>query len=178
MSVTLTTLQFVVGVLGTSAAGSLITYFLGGRRNAIDARRNGYSVAMDRLVSWQEYAYRVSRRPKGNGEFTASLVQLGSDLQEELAKQQMWVSLESRRTGRAYGMAIASIREASKEPIKTAWSTGGISDDKLMNVGDLGTYTESTEAAKRAFARSASYRFGPARIGSNIANLFAGRRTG
>lgn len=130
---TLIGLPVLVAAL-TAAATMLVTR----AGEATNRRRDHYAHAVQTLVAWIEFPYRVRRRTDDTPATLKALVDLGHDLQERLACHQAWIATEHPQLADVYATTRATITTLVGPAIKEAWETRPA--DKLadMNLGGWG----------------------------------------
>ncbi|WP_188943616.1 hypothetical protein [Nakamurella endophytica] len=128
----------VTAVLGSSVVAGLLTAFLTGLRGLATARRDQYAAAIESLVAWAEYPYRVRRRVDDAPETLSRLAGLGSDLQESVSRHRAWVGAESPAVGEELGRAIEALRSRIGPAIAEAWRSGPVTSAAEMIVAPFG----------------------------------------
>jgi hypothetical protein len=118
--------------------------------------------AVQTLVSWCEYPYRIRRRTSDDPDTLTKLADLGHDLQEHLARQRAWIAADSRFLSEAYDAAIARVAQQVRAACQDAWTQPPIEQPAQMNLGsfgpgDVGPVISALECA-------VSYRFGLRRL--------------
>ena len=99
-----------VAVAGITALVTAAGTQLVARVQAVnDRRRVRYSQAVQTLVGWVEFPYRVRRRVDDAPGTLASLANLGHDLQERLAGDRAWIESENRHVADRYRQVHAAI---------------------------------------------------------------------
>src|SRR4051812_7632402 len=81
----------LLALLGSTVLGTFITTVMVGLRASATTRREGYAAAVQTLVSWWEYPYRIRRRTSDTAEILSKLAEHGHDLQEGLASHRAWI---------------------------------------------------------------------------------------
>jgi hypothetical protein len=152
----------IIAAVIAFAGGSLITSIVGRRAEATERRRMAYSEAVEALVSWIEYPYRVRRRTSDNPATLDLLTELGHDLQERLACHQTWVAAECIWAGETYERVLAGIRGPCAEATKSAWEATPITAAAGMNLRDFGA--GDLQPWVRAMRQATAHRFGWRRL--------------
>lgn len=134
---------FEVAIASVPVAGAIVVAFVPRWAEVRERRRTRYAEAVQALVAWAEFPYRVARRIDDAPMTLAALVTLGHDLQQELAFHQAWVSTESKAVGQLFGDVANAIRLAAGPAIQTAWTRPPVSQPEEMNLGDLGVDREA-----------------------------------
>lgn len=120
--------------LATSAATQFVTQW----QAAADRKRERYSQAVQTLVAWVEFPYRVRRRVDDEPATLSKLADLGHGLQESLAGNRAWVEAENRRTARVYAAVAARLNAIVGPAISDAWGSAPISSAEEMVLGTWG----------------------------------------
>ncbi len=128
-----------------------------------NGRRVRYAEAVQALVAWIEFPYRVRRRTSDEPTVFADLARLGHDLQERLAFQQAWIGTESHRVARAYVIARTAIDHDVRPALTDAWSCPPATKAADMVLGSWGPGPSSRHAIA-ALQVQISTRFGLKRI--------------
>jgi hypothetical protein len=152
----------VIAVLGSSLIGTLITMWVAGLRTSAATRRDTYAAAVQALVAWWEYPYRIRRRTSDSPETLSGLAALGHDLQEQLARHRAWIAAESRILIQVFDQALAKARTPVANACRDAWEHPPITSAAQMNLngfgpGDVNQLTQPLQCA-------VSYRFGWRRV--------------
>lgn len=156
------TLSVVTAVLGSSLVAGLVTAFLTGLRGAATARRDGYAAAIEAMVAWAEFPYRVRRRTDDEPETLHTLAELGHDLQERLARHRSWVAAESAAVGGEFDAVIGHVREDVGAATAAAWKAAPVNSAAEMNVGQL--YSPDVTDSLDRLQRAVRWRFGVRRL--------------
>lgn len=157
------TLSVVTAVLGSSLVAGLVTAFLTGLRGAATTRRDGYAAAIEALVAWAEFPYRVRRRTDDKAETLRALAELGHDVQERLARHRSWVAAESAAVGGEFDAVIGQVRADVGTATAAAWKAPPVTAAAEMNVGQL--YCPDVTDSLDRLQRAVRWRFGIRRIG-------------
>ena len=98
-------------ILGSSVVTAIVSRFLDRGAASAQARREGYARAARPgcRPARHEYPYRIRRRTSDESGVVSELVNLGHDIQEDLAAAQAWVTAESSRMGELYRSVRGSI---------------------------------------------------------------------
>ena len=120
----------ILGVIATRAIARV--------NEATDRRRNRYAEAVQTLVAWTEFPYRVRRRADNNPVTLTALVNRGHDLQERLAYHQAWIATEHRGLAHAYATTRATIDHDVGPCISDAWMNDPILAPSDMNLKGWG----------------------------------------
>ena len=126
-------------------------------------RRVRYAEAVQALVAWIEFPYRVRRRTSDEPTVLADLARHGHDLQERLAFQQAWIGTESRRVAHAYVIARTAIDHVVGPALADAWSCSPATKATDMVLGSWGPGSSSRDVIA-ALQVQISTRFGLKRI--------------
>jgi hypothetical protein len=158
-------LPVVVAAL-TTAATMVITR----AGEATNRRRDRYAQAVQTLVAWIEFPYRVRRRTDDTPATLKALADLGHDLQERLAGHQAWIATEHPRLATTYATTRSSITEQVGPAIQQAWETGPTTTPADMNFHGWGP-AGSCQAALAELQQEIENRFGRRRITASLMRL-------
>lgn len=125
-----------------------------------ERRRASYADAVQRLVAWAEYPYRIARRVDDKPETLKEIAELGHFLQESLAYYRAWVYAESSRMGQLYGNVVNSLKAVVGPAIQEAWRRSPASVPGSMNIGDLGINQALVMFLTESFSKASRTRFG------------------
>ncbi len=162
---TLIALPVLVAAL-TAAATMLVTR----AGEATNRRRDRYAQAVQTLVAWIEFPYRVRRRTDDNPSTLKALVDLGHDLQELLACHQAWIATEHPQLADAYASTRATLTTLVGPAINEAWETRPAEKPADMNLGDWGPAGPCHDALAE-LQRKIENRFGHRRITASLKRL-------
>jgi hypothetical protein len=101
-------------------------------------RREAYAAAMQILVEWIEYPYRIRRRTSDDPLELHRLADIGHDIQQRLRYHQTWIRLEHAPTGKLYAEVLRAISSRIGEACKDAWNQPPIDAAQGMNLGNWG----------------------------------------
>lgn len=157
-----TVVTVLLALLGSSVLGGVITALLAGLRTGATTRREGYAATTQCLVAWAEYPYRIRRRTSDEPETLAELADRGHDLQEQLARQRVWVAGEHRVLSEVLDHVVEALRVAVRDANQEAWQASPVTTPAQMNLngfgpGDIDTHVQKLE-------RAVAYRFGARRL--------------
>lgn len=138
---TLVVLPVLVAAL-TAAATMLVTR----AGEATNRRRDRYAAAVETLVAWIEFPYRVRRRTDDEAETLHALADLGHQLQERLACHQAWIATEHAELARVYERTRHEVAGVAGPAITEAWNTGPACKPGDMNLGAWGPAAACQEA--------------------------------
>jgi hypothetical protein len=109
------------------------------RRAETEARRRqAYAAAMQVLVEWIEYPYRIRRRTSDEPLELRRLADIGHDIQQRLRYHRTWVVLEHPPTGKLYSEVLAGISERVGAACQNSWTLPPISTPADMNLAGWG----------------------------------------
>lgn len=148
--------------IGTAIIGAILGRAFDALGNAAERRRAGYSEAVAALVAWAEFPYRVRRRTSDDASTLAELGALGHDLQERLARSQMWIASDSRRVSSVFDSAVAELKETCRDPLRAAWIAPPVQDGASMNLDAFDG--PDTAACVKRVQDAARWRFGWRRL--------------
>lgn len=102
-----------------------------------DRKRERYAETIQNLVAWYELPYRIRRRVSDEPDELSRLAQQAHELQERLANDQAWVSIEKPIIGLEYARCLKALREQVAPCSRQAWNSEPAAEPKRMNVADL-----------------------------------------
>lgn len=129
-----------------------------------DRRRTSYADAVQGLVAWAEYPYRIARRLDNKPETLKEIATLGHTMQERLAFHQAWIYAESSRMGQLYNSVVGSLKALIGPAIQEAWRLPAVSSPSSMNIGDLGINQAQVELLTESIVKASNTRFGWRRL--------------
>ena len=141
-------------------AGVLVVAFLPRWAEVRERRRSRYAEAVEGLVAWAEFPYRVARRVDDDPKTLAKLAALGHRLQERLAFLGAWISAENTMMGELYQDVAAALRAVVAPAASEAWQRRPVSSAGAMNIGDLGVDQAQVVALTTRIASASRFRFG------------------
>lgn len=125
-----------------------------------DRRRTSYADAVQSLVAWAEYPYRIARRVDDKPETLKEIATLGHTMQERLAFHGAWIYAESSRMGQLYNSVVGSLKALLGPAIQDAWRLPAVSSPSSMNIGDLGINQAQVELLTECIFKASNTRFG------------------
>jgi hypothetical protein len=140
--------------------------------DAATKRRDGYADAVETLVAWIEFSYRIRRRVDDKPETLTALANLGHELQERLARHEAWMTAEHGPVADAFRTARREMGGLIAPSVKQAWDTPPIKKAADMNLGDWGPGREAAAHVK-AFQEVVETRFGWCRLKTHCRALGA-----
>lgn len=152
----------VATILGSTVLATLVTTIVTGLRSSSSARRDGYAAAVEAVVAWFEFPYRVRRRTSDAAESLGALANLGHDVQERLAGRLAWVATENDVVSETFDAVLAGVRSRVGDSVAEAWNTPAVAAAPEMNVSPFGPGSIQTDLVKLHVA--ISYRFGLRRM--------------
>lgn len=163
--VTVTSTIVTTVVVPAVAAGLATTATLTATRasEAAARRRDGYAEAVETLVAWIEFPYRIRRRVDDKPETLANLAAVGHQLQERLARHEAWITGEHGPVADAFRNARQTIGQIVGPYTTEAWAKAPITEAADMNLGDWGPSKAAVPYVK-AFQDVVETRFGIPRI--------------
>lgn len=144
--------------------GAIITAVVPRWAEVRDRRRTSYADAVQRLVAWAEYPYRIARRVDDKPETLKEIATLGHTLQEQLAFHRAWIYAESSRMGQLYSGVVGSLKGLLGPAIQEAWRLPPVSSPSSMNIGDLGINQSQVELLTECIVQASNTRFGWSRL--------------
>ena len=120
-------------------------------------RRDTYARAFQVIAAYKEFPYVVRRRRSGDPSTEADeRVRISEELrkvQADLSYYRAWMGTESSRVASTYRALVVEVRRVAGQQIHDAWAEAPISEDKGMNMPDLGlSLLDESEAAFLAAA--------------------------
>lgn len=153
----------VLAIPASAIIGSVATMAFARVNEATDRRRERYAEAVQTLVAWTEFAYRVRRRADNSPGTLSTLANRGHDLQERLAYHQAWIATEHPDLAHAYATTRAIIDHDVGPCVSDAWMNDPILAPSDMNLKGWGPSNASSEAIAKLQNEIAN-RFGFHRI--------------
>ena len=127
-----------VGVPTAAVLGAIVTMVIARINEATNRRRDRYAAAVQTLVAWTEFPYRVRRRTDDSPATLTALANRGHDLQERLALHQAWIATEHPDLAHTYAETRATLNGLVGPLISDAWDNSPVtraSDMKLRGWG-------------------------------------------
>ncbi len=145
-------------------AGAIIVAFVPRWSEARESRRTRYAEAVESLVAWAEFPYRVARRVDDDAKTLADLAALGHALQERIAFFGAWMYAESPLMGKLFEEVAEALRDVVGPAASKAWGLPAIASASGMNVGDLGIDQSQVLTLTARVASASRIRFGWRRL--------------
>ncbi|MFZ0128516.1 MAG: hypothetical protein WAL77_03735 [Candidatus Dormiibacterota bacterium] len=127
--------------------------------DATNRRRTSYASAVETMVAWVEFPYRIRRRTSDAPEELARLADIGHGLQERLSCHAVWIGAECLALGEHYQQALVSIGQLVGAACNEAWRTPPIGSAADMVIGEWGPGRECRSIINE-FQRAVFWRFG------------------
>lgn len=143
----------------TAAAALLLTR----ASEAVNRRRDRYAQAVETLIAWIEFPYRVRRRTSDDAATLTALAALGHDLQQRMACHQAWIATEHPALAACYSQTRAIASGAVAPAIADAWAASPVTTPADMNLGDWGPGA-ACDDAMTALQHQIENRFGLRRL--------------
>lgn len=159
LAVATSSLWTLVAVPSAAVLGAIVTMILTRVNEATNRRRDRYAEAVQTLVAWTEYPYRVRRRTDDSPATLTALANHGHDLQERLALHQAWIATEHPALAGTYAESRATITRLVGFLISEAWDHAPVARAAGMNLGGWGPSDECHEAIANV-QREIQNRFG------------------
>lgn len=136
-AITVGVVELLIYLVATvvSAIATLIVTRAG---EASNRRRDRYAQALQTLVAWIEFPYRVRRRTDDNPATLTALANHGHELQERLAYHQVQIATDHPDLARAYSDTRAIIDAAVGPAISDAWRSFPVTRPTDMNLDGWG----------------------------------------
>ena len=135
-----------IGVSAAAVLGAIANMVFGRVNEATDRRRNRYAEAVQTLVAWTEFPYRVRRRTSDDPATLTALANHGHDLQERLAYHQARIATDHPDLARTYAETRAIINVAVGPVISDAWEHKPVAKPSDMNLSGWGPGPECAAA--------------------------------
>ena len=148
--------QLIGVLLGSGVISAFVSSWSASLRSSGESRREGYASAVEAVVAWSEYPYRVRRRTSDDLVTLDRLAALGHDLQERRARTMAWAAGENRVV---YGVFLANVRyldqvvgpfaaEAwgaapvtrASDMVLSGWGPGGVVQETIWRLNCLVSY--------------------------------------
>jgi hypothetical protein len=126
-------------------------------------RRDHYAQAVETLIAWVEFPYRIRRRTDDDPATLTGLAGLGHQLQERLGCQQAWIATECPPVAKVYAETRKNIGSRVGDATKEAWRLPPVTEAADMNLGDWGPGSACAPAIT-AFQGQVENRFGYRRV--------------
>ena len=126
----------------SSVLGAVSTLLVTRANEAANRRRERYAQAVETLVAWTEFPYRVRRRADDNPATLAALANHGHDIQERLACHQVWIATDHPNLAHTYAETRAALDQAIGPAISSAWDSAAITKATDMNLNGWGPDTK------------------------------------
>ena len=152
-----------IAIPSAAILGAILTMILSRVNEATNRRRERYAEAIQTLVAWTEYPYRVRRRTDDRPATLTALANHGHDLQERLALHQAWIATEHPGLAQTYADARATLNRLVGPVISEAWERSPITKASDMNLRGWGLSDDSREAIAEV-QREIQNRFGFRRL--------------
>ena len=147
MSVLATSSLWTAIALPSAAVlGAIVTMTLTRVNEATNRRRDRYAEAIQTLVAWTEYPYRVRRRTDNTPATLTALANHGHDLQERLALHEAWIATEHPGLAKTYAAARATLDRLVGPLISEAWDHRPTGKASAMNLRGWGPSDECRDA--------------------------------
>jgi hypothetical protein len=151
-----------VTILGSTVLATLVTAVVTGLRSSSAARREGYASAVEAVVAWFEFPYRVRRRTSDTPDALGGLASVGHDLQQRLAGRLAWVAAENNVLSDVFDTVLDAARPRVSTSLTEAWNTAAVSAAREMNVSPFGPGDLRPELV--GLHRAIAFRFGLRRL--------------
>jgi hypothetical protein len=151
--------QLIGVLLGSGVVSALVSSWSTSLRSSAEHRRDGYAAAVEAVVAWSEYPYRIRRRTSDDPAALDKLAALGHDLQERRARTLAWVAGENRAV---YAMFLANVRclDQVVGPLAAeAWAAAPVIQPNSMVLNGWGPGPVAQDTVRRLNCLI-TYRFG------------------
>jgi len=129
---------WIVVPVVVAALTAIATMLVTKAGEATNGRRDRYAQAVQTLVAWIEFPYRVRRRTSDDPETLAGLANVGHNLQESLACNEAWIATEYPKLARSYAQTRATVNAAVGPALIEAWESPPVTKATEMNLGPWG----------------------------------------
>lgn len=153
----------IVVAAATAVITALVTMVVSRANVSANLRRDRYAQAVQALVAWVEFPYRVRRRTDDSPVTLSALASLAHDLQERLACHQAWIATEHPALARTYEQTLNAINQVVGPAVTEAWNTPPITSAGGMNLGAWGPAVAARETLGE-LQRAVEARFGARRL--------------
>lgn len=147
-----------------SITGAIIAAIVPRWAEVRERRRASYAEAVQCLVSWAEYPYRIARRVDDRPETLKEISVLGHTLQERIAFHGAWIYAENSRMGQLYSSVVGTLKALLGPAIQEAWRLPPVSSPSSMNIGDLEIKQAQVELLTECIVKASNTRFGWRRL--------------
>lgn len=148
-----------IAIPSAAVLGAIVTMTLTRVNEATNRRRDRYAEAIQTLVAWTEYPYRVRRRTDDTPVTLTALANHGHDLQERLALHEAWIATEHPALAQTYAATRATLDRLVGPLISEAWDHRPNAKASAMNIRGWGPSDECQEAITEV-QREIQNRFG------------------
>ena len=128
----------LIAVPISSVLTAVATLLVTRANEATNRRRERYAQAVETLVAWTEFPYRVRRRADDNPTTLTSLANHGHDIQERLACHQVWIATDHPNLARTYAKTRATLDQTVGPAISSAWECAPVTKATDMNLSGWG----------------------------------------
>jgi hypothetical protein len=148
--------------LATSIGAAALSFAFGRWSDTTARRRDGYAAAVQELVGWVEYPFRIRRRTSDDADALAELAERGHALQEALRYRQTWIRSENRWVAEIFAAVRADLGAILSESCNEAWAAEPVTKAADMTLAGWGP--RDVDMHLRRFERAVGFRFGWRRI--------------
>ena len=134
-----------IGISAAAVLGAIANMVFGRVNEATDRRRDRYAEAVQTLVAWTEFPYRVRRRTSDDPAALTALANHGHDLQERLAYHQARIATDHPDLARAYAETRAAVNCLVGPLISDAWEHSPVTKASDMNLRGWGPGAECAD---------------------------------
>ena len=137
-----TVVTLIVVPVVVAALTAIATMVVTRAAEATNRRRDRYAEAVQTLVAWIEFPYRVRRRTDDDPATLAALADRGHDLQERLACHEAWIATEHPDLAGTYADSRAAIGAIVGPAVTEAWQCPPVLEPADMNLDGWGPGAE------------------------------------
>lgn len=141
--------QFLGLLLGSGVVSAVVTALVTSRRATSEARRQGYASAIEAVLAWGEYAYRIRRRTSDEPATLSELAALGHELQERRVRALAWVAGESPAMYQVFVRNVRHLDAGAGPLVAEAWTMPPITQANQMVLSGWGPGRTTQETVQR-----------------------------
>ncbi|MBL8930202.1 MAG: hypothetical protein JNL54_08780 [Kineosporiaceae bacterium] len=150
-------------LLGSGIVSAVVTAVLGSfttaSKAATEARRRGYVEALEAILAWSEFPYRVRRRASDDPERLEALAALGHQVQERRTGALAWVAADNREMYEVFRLNLEALDAVTGPSIADAWQQSPVTAASGMVLNGWGPGRMAGEVLRRLNC-AVTYRFG------------------
>jgi hypothetical protein len=136
-------------LLGSGVISGLVSLVATSARTSTENRRQGYAAAIEAVLAWAEYPYRVRRRTSDDPETLTRLVDLGHELQERRVRTMSWVASENRELYEVFLHNTHHLDRTVGPLISEAWNAQHVVQPSQMVLAGWGSGQLAQQTVER-----------------------------